>query len=427
MYDLTRGKVSIKEWGNHLLQYYDGCFLDDSLFGLFLYNTVQRHSSNSEGNFFLASDQFIGKNPPTVQELQRQIQLKNCRYINMLRYFARNIKGSDNYWHSQTDDLEQWINHHVSRGHGPPTFFITLSCAENWWPDLRRLLYQLEKIAGNVKMADAIKNGGRKEMSNSARKYPLFVNEFFMKRANSFMKTVMKNALQLEHYWGRVEFAPGRGAIHLHVVAIANDKAYLQDFYKATTLEEKARVLNDYAIKHLDMTADTNVIDNRDYLPTYSSSPLARRFCACLDEEKDVTQLAQDCMMHQCNRYCLKSTKVGTPRTCRSHYGTESEFGKVDTPGMDLIQNAEIQIDRKGILHFRMRQTHLVRLVQHSKYLLKGWRANCDIKLLLYFTNPTCPDLREIEDVCRYVVAYTGKRHNTSQDKKEAIQNIIMG
>jgi hypothetical protein len=39
MYDLTRGKVSIKEWENHLLRYYDGRFLDDSLFGLFLYNT----------------------------------------------------------------------------------------------------------------------------------------------------------------------------------------------------------------------------------------------------------------------------------------------------------------------------------------------------------------------------------------------------
>ncbi len=292
---------------------------------------------------------------------------------------------------------------------------------------MQRLLYQLEKIAGNVKTADAIKNGGRKEMSNSARKYPLFINEFFMKRANLFIKTVTKNALQLEHYSVRVEFAPGRGAIHPHVVAIANDKAYLQDFYKATTLEEKARVLNDYAIKHLDMTADTNVNDNRDYLPTYSSSLLARRFCACLDKEKDVTQLAQDCMMHQCNRYCLKSTKPNTPRTCRSHYGTESEFGKVDTPGMDLIQNAEIQIDRKGISHFRMRRTHSICLVQHSKYLVKGWRANCDIKMLLYFTNPTCPDLREIEDVCRYVVAYTGKRHNTSQDEKEEILNIMMG
>jgi hypothetical protein len=34
-------------------------------------------------------------------------------------------------------------------------------------------------------------------MSNSTRKYPLFVNKFFMKRANLFMKTIMKDALKL--------------------------------------------------------------------------------------------------------------------------------------------------------------------------------------------------------------------------------------
>ncbi len=56
MYDLTPGKVSIQDWGKHLLQYYNGRFLEDSLFGLFLYNTIQRHSNNSKGNFFLASD-----------------------------------------------------------------------------------------------------------------------------------------------------------------------------------------------------------------------------------------------------------------------------------------------------------------------------------------------------------------------------------
>jgi hypothetical protein len=109
-------------------------------------------------------------------------------------------------------------------------FFIRLSFAKNWWPDLWRLLYQLEKLGGNAKKAEAIKNRGRKEMSNATRKYPLFVNDFFMKCVNWFMKTVMKNALQLEHYWGRVEFAPSRGAIHLCVVAIRKDRAYVQDF-----------------------------------------------------------------------------------------------------------------------------------------------------------------------------------------------------
>jgi hypothetical protein len=132
-------------------------------------------------------------------------------------------------------------------------------------------------------------------------------------------------------------------------------------------------------------------------------------------------------MLHECNRYCLKSTKAGTPRTCRSHCGTESEFGKLNTPGIDSIEKAQIQINRKGISHFRMRRTHSVHLVQHSKSLLKAWRANCDIKLLLYYSNSSHPDICEIEYVCKYVVAYTGKRHNTTQEEKEAIQNTSMG
>jgi hypothetical protein len=81
-------------------------------------------------------------------------------------------------------------------------------------------------------------------MSNAARKYPLLVNDFFMKHANSFMKTVLKNALHIEHYWGRVEFAPGRGAIiHLHVVAIEKDRAYLQDFFKLLHWRKKQMCL----------------------------------------------------------------------------------------------------------------------------------------------------------------------------------------
>jgi hypothetical protein len=89
--NLEQGEIPIKELGQHLLQYYDGRFLEDSLFGLFLYNTIQRHTNNSEGNFFFKSDCFIGRNPPTVQELKKQLQQKNIRYVQMLRHFSRKI------------------------------------------------------------------------------------------------------------------------------------------------------------------------------------------------------------------------------------------------------------------------------------------------------------------------------------------------
>ncbi len=135
-------------------------------------------------------------------------------------------------------------------------------------------------------------------MANAERKYPLFINDFFMKHVNSFIKTFIKKALQIEHYLGPVEFAPGRGAIHLHVVAKAKNRAYLQDFFEASTLKEKTKVLNNYAIKHLIMTADAKVSNNLDYCPNYSTSPLARRYSECSDEKENVLQLAQDCMFH---------------------------------------------------------------------------------------------------------------------------------
>ncbi len=71
----------------------------------------------------------------------------------MLKSFSMNIKGSDNYWRSRTEDLQHWIMHHVARGHASPTFFITLSCAENWWIDLKHLLAQLKDTAQNYSWA----------------------------------------------------------------------------------------------------------------------------------------------------------------------------------------------------------------------------------------------------------------------------------
>jgi hypothetical protein len=196
----------------------------------------------------------------------------------MLRHFSRNIKRSDNYWRSRTKDLQHWIMHHVARVHGPPRFFITLSCAENWWIDLKHLLAQLEDSAQNYSRVEAISGGSMIAMSNASQRHPLFVNEYFMRRAKSFMSTVVKTALGIEHYWGRVKFAPGHGAIHLHIVAIAKDMAYLQDFHHATTAEDKASVVNKYAREHLDITAGININDDKQRKPEYENSPLGKRY-----------------------------------------------------------------------------------------------------------------------------------------------------
>jgi hypothetical protein len=49
-----------------------------------------------------------------------------------------------------------------------------------------------------------------------------------------------------------------------------------------------------------------------------------------------------------------------------------------------MSNKSKLFINRKSISHFRMKNTKSVRVVQHSRILLRGWRANCNIKLLLY-------------------------------------------
>ncbi len=127
------------------------------------------------------------------------------------------------------------------------------------------------------------------------------------------MATVVKTALGIEHYWGHVEFAPWRGAIHLHIVAIAKDMAYLQDFYHVKTAEDKAAVVDKYAQERLDMTANVNINDDKQRKPEYQNSPLGKRYCKSPDQEENVQQLAEDCMSHQCNKYCLLSANITNP------------------------------------------------------------------------------------------------------------------
>jgi hypothetical protein len=103
--------------------------------------------------------------------------------------------------------------------------------------------------------------------------------------------------------------------------------AYLQDFYHATTAEDKASVVNKYAQEHLDMTANVNINDDKHRKPEYENSPLGKRYCKSPNQEEDVQQLAEDFMCHQFNKYCLQSPKTNTngPRTCRVHFGTETK------------------------------------------------------------------------------------------------------
>ena len=57
--------------------------------------------------------------------------------------------------------------------------------------------------------------------------------------------------------------------------------------------------------------------------------------------------------------------------------------------------------------------------------VLQSWRANCDVKVLLYDTDPYHPDMKEISNVIDYIVAYTCKGHITLNKEQKLIVDMI--
>ena len=261
LYDPIRGQTSLKAWANHLLKYHDGRFLKDQLFCLYVHNTIQRHKNNTEGNFFFNNKHWLGANPPTLEDLKEQIRQGDFRFVSKLRYFSQSIRGSDGYWRSKTNELKSWIDYHVSRGHGPPTHFITLTCAENWWPDLYHIMNKLDWATKHTFSSEdeefrdeGICDNVRdfKRHCKRIREHSLYVNEYFMKRAREFMEGYAREVLGVEHYWGRVEFASGRGQIHLHILGIARNMGYLTDFYQEKREEKKSKFWQNMRQKSLE-------------------------------------------------------------------------------------------------------------------------------------------------------------------------------
>jgi hypothetical protein len=301
---------------------------------------------------------------------------------------------------------------------------------------LRDIYADIEKNAGRNVEAQKLRAGNLQAMSRAARRNPLYVNQYFMNRAKRFMDVFAREVLDLEFYWGRVEFAPGRGAIHLHLLGIAKDKAYLRDFYKARTEAKKVRVMEKYANDVLGMTADVKMDEtykrfhtsDRSSMST-TKSPLGRRYSEATDADVDHVHLTQDAMLHSCTEYCLGDVdKAGLKlRTCRFGFGTEKTSNKGDTPGKDLLNEPKIEVDRKGIEHLFLCRSHSNKINQHSRHVLQAWRANTDVQLIIYRSNPDIPDVREIEAVCRYCTSYASKAHQTTKEEINTIQDVIIG
>jgi hypothetical protein len=304
--------IYVSDWAQNLLYYEDGRFAKDKLWSFFVLNYIYRHRNQASSHFFLSD--FMGKIPPTLSELQQKIQNNDNNFIDKLCYFSKTVPNSAGFWRSKRAELYSWINYNIEKGRGAPTMFMTFSCGEYFWPDLKRLLQEYIFVIEKRKV-DLDKD--QKRFMKAINDYSIVIQEFFHLRIRDFLNSVGLNIFGILHYWLRFEFGRARGQIHGHLVAITKDAIDPNGIYQKLWKLKKNRVaqakaLANWAKETFNMTASIRETTVETTSCT-ETNPCKLRFCDISSLEKDQDSLCKFCQMHSCSDYCLRLIKHQNP------------------------------------------------------------------------------------------------------------------
>jgi hypothetical protein len=113
---------------------------------------------------------------------------------------------------------------------------------------------------------------------------------------------------------------------------------------------------------------------------------------------------------------------------CRNGAGVEKTYLKGDTPGFLNRETPTIEKDPRGFNKLelpRNRHFNSCNFIQTSVYLSQSWRANCDLQLLLYDSEPEFPDPSDIARVTDYIVSYACKGIETAKEEKDQVTLLV--
>ena len=309
----STSKEKSLRWTRTLLNFYDGRFARDPIFTFHIMNFIQRHVNNKDAVTFVK--QYITDKDVTIDDIKEQIAQGNYSFVNKLQQFSsEKIRGSDGWWRLRKSELDSWIAHHLEKGNGPPTLFMTFSCAEYWWKDLETMLYKKCKHTEDEQLAHDMVNHVSSKIRKTAKqklleRHTTIVQQFFQHRMDNWLETVGKTVFKIQHYYLRFEFTKGRGQIHAHMIAITSNYQFLNDYYcKATQnkTSEAVQVYADYARDVLSLTAEKPEIEKNEHK---SESPLEGTFSTTKSIHNDLVHLVQQTHMHECNNFCMRYRK----------------------------------------------------------------------------------------------------------------------
>ena len=205
--------VSLTESFKHLIRHADIVdgqfkwrFATHPRFPYWALNMKQRHQLLSQTSVYL--HQHPSDAQLTIDDLRSMVgQLSAEQLMQRLQHYGAKVAGSRPYWYQRYGELTALIEQK-----GPPTFFWTVSSADNYWPDLHRLLpHAPGDQSDHSKRTQAVINN------------PHITDWYFTSKLKDWIQHWLYDTLGSEWHWSRCEYA-GRGSTHAHGCAkLKND------------------------------------------------------------------------------------------------------------------------------------------------------------------------------------------------------------
>ena len=391
-------------------------------FAYWALNMIQRKRILQQTGMFLKQNP--GEAHLTAEELRQMAASNNTSvFISKISRYLSNITGSDAYWQKAKEELKAVIAHA-----GAPTFFFTFSSADMHWPELHAL------FGNQVGDTDTNLPGNKRQ---NVINNPHITDWFFTQRLESFIKYWLYNSLNAEWHWYRFEYQ-ARGSIHCHGVAkLKNDpglcklsgttlKGYLAEMSIDKADQTNIPALNQQILEgkkasqavcqYVDWLLSTynpNPPDNQTWAKP-SIHPCQRRHKDILspqDFDDDYVDLLNTVQRHtRCSsNYCLRKKQNETELKCRFKFpfepclNTKLEFEPIHTKDGNTQYKAKIITKRND-----------PRLNNHQRFQLQGWRANCDIQVVL-----------DYHACVEYLAKYASKGEPRSPVMKLAFNSIV--
>ena len=242
----------------------------------------------------------------------------------------QSIRGSKQYWFLRSSELRCMV-----REFGPPTLFLTFSCAEYESADIDSYLRKVNDVPD------------RYPIGKLCCEDPISVSRKFSLKFHAFFKTVILkgNVLgHVTHYFFKKEYQ-ARGAPHYHVVVWIQGAPVIGESPEGVVLKW-----------------------------------INERICCHIPEEKsnpELHRLVTRYQMHKCSRYCKRTKKYG------GTYITKCKFGfPREATDKAALNNVDDCLKSKAKIYCLPRTSEETRVNDYNPLLLMLWKANMDIQFV---------------------------------------------